>query len=1859
MSFFGQAPSNPFSTNKPAGSTMFGSTPSSGGGLFGTTAPTTTTSSFGAGGFGGGFGGSAATTASNPFGATSTGFGAQPTTTAAPFGTSFGAQPAQTSSPFGSGGFGAQPAQTSNPFGAQPTTAAAPFGGGFGAGSTTSTFGAQPTQASSPFGGGFGAQPTQQASSPFGFGSTATSGTLLGAQPTQQTSSPFGTTSFGAQPTQASISPFGQQQGFNSGGQFNGVKPVGTGNPPYKETSEGGVNLVSINAMEAYNGKSVEELRFEDYTKKEQTGSMGGGAGAISPFGSTLGQPSASSSPFGSTLGQPAPAQQSNMFGAPTTQSNPFGSTTTTQQSSNPFGGLGSLGNPSATSSPFGSLGGLGQQQQQQPTTQFNMTATQSNPFGASSTPTPFGQSSSLLTSGFPSTTSQPTSGGGLFGAVTQQQPSSGGGLFGQPTAQTSTPGGGLFGTQPATSGGGLFGQQQTTPQSTTGGGLFGPTSTTGGGLFGQPTSQPASGGGGLFGTTTQQQQPSSGGGLFGNPQQTTPTSTLFSTPSTSSTATPSLGLFGQPAQSTSGGLFSQPTQPSTGGLFSQPAQPSTGGLFSQPAQPSTGGGLFGNQPTASSGVPSLGGGLFGGMGSSATPSLSLGTPSMTSGGMFGQQQPSLTATMPTNGGLFGSMQPTAGTIQTTSVAQVAPIQITNDSISSQSPYFPVPASPFVQLVKSIKSVDSSPSTTGADSSASSSVAQLGRSTLSYHSYSGRPKLVPRRNAGFDFPTNQPSDSAVLANQPSTTSYLNNKPVSTLEKFVSKYSKTLNVNTSGETLQSLMPTQPKLYPTLDNPQQSSILSSSNNNQSNINNNNQSSSQQPTQQQQQQVQQQQPIQQQPAQQQQVQQQQQQPIQTSPKKSVTFINPHAPILTKPGYYCRPSLRELESMTESELASVREFTIERKGYGSVMFLGSTDVRDLNIDEIVTIDVREVSIYPDEETKPPVGQGLNKRSMVTLQQCWPKASDGSYRKSENYLARYKNALQRKAAEEQFTFIEYDGVSGEWRFKVEHFSKYSAPDDEFEDEDGEGEQQVQQQPQQQLISPQQPIISSKPKPKFSANISLDNDNETEITGLPSKYMKIPNQKRILNENKGLFNVDVPSNQSQIAPIQQPKIPVYDPLVLNNPNTKVQRILSPINPTFEQINLQSPKSTILKPSHFNTRQVQSQEQPFKKAQQLESSSAAKIKLDSKQFDVKVASKDSIFKGLVNNGQKTDASLILGRSFRVGWSPNGQFIVPSGKSIKTLTISNITTQSTTKVEPIVKSLKNHLTNSSVCSKDNRQGWFTLSKVQEQLQAYSNDDHYKHIWKLIVSLWGTEPETAYSEEMKRKLNLNQWLKDVIAPIAEKEQQQIKKKANHNYLEVLFSNLSAKKLKESIALANANKDYRLAIMMTQLWGSNESKILLTEQLRLWEEQGMLEKMDVKRIEIIKLLAGDIDEVYQNVNDWYRSFALDFWFRYSFDHPLSEVIKSYDISFLNGISKSPLPTYTNINSNEDNLFFDPCYLLLKLFSNERFDNFKALFYPENNGLDHFDYWLPWSLYTVLRSLPSLNKQSDLSNQYLLHSSFATQLERLGLWQWSIYILSHIPDHFTFFREEAMKSCISRHIHTIKEDGDEKKFLTKSLLIPETWIDEAFAWYNGYQHKEQNQIDYLLKSGQFSEAHNLIFNHFGPNYIISRKYDKLRDLLKKFQGHINDIGLWKFGGELFLNYIMLVTNFKECFGALETLPKSLDPKAIHQKLYKTTLDSSLFLAHLSELSQVSIIENSTKLFKITLSEMTKRLLEYCQETNELFELDRIRLNVLPIGFVRSLSKLPITEDQRLCSLESLSQQCQNNILDSIYANIN
>ena len=157
----------------------------------------------------------------------------------------------------------------------------------------------------------------------------------------------------------------------------------------------------------------------------------------------------------------------------------------------------------------------------------------------------------------------------------------------------------------------------------------------------------------------------------------------------------------------------------------------------------------------------------------------------------------------------------------------------------------------------------------------------------------------------------------------------------------------------------------------------------------------------------------------------------PLASRPARSVL------PVCANHNLWLKPSLEAMEGMTEHELSRVEHFQIGQYGIGSVTWPGLTDVRFLNIDDLIVFKKGSVTLFPDEELKPPVGTGLNKTAIIELF-VKPKNAELAKKYENRYVDEMRKLTESSGAE----FLSYDLEA--WRFRVEHFSTWGILDSEW-----------------------------------------------------------------------------------------------------------------------------------------------------------------------------------------------------------------------------------------------------------------------------------------------------------------------------------------------------------------------------------------------------------------------------------------------------------------------------------------------------------------------------------------------------------------------------------------------------------------------------------------------------------------------------------------------------------------------------------------------------------------------------------------------------------------------------------------------
>ncbi len=805
---------------------------------------------------------------------------------------------------------------------------------------------------------------------------------------------------------------------------------------------------------------------------------FGGGAPAPAPTG-LFGAPAAA--PSTGLFGAPAPAPGGSLFGAPA-PATPFGAPAPAPTAFGQPAAAPAFGSPAPA--PFGAApaaGGFGAPTQQTAGTASTPFTTTNRSDGSNTIVlqsitgmSQFEQKSfeelrlEDYAAGNKGTKGQaapaaPAAGGfGGFGAAPQPAPA-----FGQPAA---APAGGLFGSTAPAPAGGLFGAPAPAPSAfgqpaAAPAPLFGaaPAQAPAGGLFGAPAPAPAFGApapapafgaapapatGGLFGAPAAPAPAT--GGLFGAPAAPAPAAGgLFGAPAAPA---PAGGLFGAtPAPAPAGGLFGATPAPAAGGLFgATPAPAPAGGLFGAPA-PAASGGLFGAAPTPAkpgglfgAPTPAPAGGLFGAPSPAPTGGL-FGAPAPApAGGLFGAPAP--------GGGLFGAPAPApAGGLfgAPAAAAPVAPAPSAEAILAQQLAAVenqkkkielvqawsgnPSPGSkvvPSSQYDKDLGDWNGGGGSYATSSSALLSLRPTPRSAA---------KIRPR---GYTSTTKQ-SPIASLGRK-------NGSPILSPNRFVGSATKTLFIKPN-----SLTP-KPKTRLMLTNG-----ITNGNTPVAAVENGRNESPGLPTQQ----------ITNLKA--------AESPtvgtpsmngnkspgldlykeVVGSPDSSGGSPNPVSPVnaakhlvpkLTKRGYDVYPSMADLESMSEAELATVRGFKVERPGFGSVSWDGAVDVREVDIDVEVVIESKNVSVYDEAETignKPEQGSKLNRPAVITMYGIFPK--DGA-EASDEAKQKLSRKIEKTTHKMKAELLSFESDSGVWKFRVGHFSRYGLDDSDDESDDEE-----------------------------------------------------------------------------------------------------------------------------------------------------------------------------------------------------------------------------------------------------------------------------------------------------------------------------------------------------------------------------------------------------------------------------------------------------------------------------------------------------------------------------------------------------------------------------------------------------------------------------------------------------------------------------------------------------------------------------------------------------------------------------------------------------------------------------------------
>ena len=787
--------------------------------------------------------------------------------------------------------------------------------------------------------------------------------------------------------------------------------------------------------------------------------------------------------------------------------------------------------------------------------------------------------------------------------------------------------------------------------------------------------------------------------------------------------------------------------------------------------------------------------------------------------------------------------------------------------------------------------------------------------------------------------------------------------------------------------------------------------------------------------------------------------------SPRPSTnTKVKPGdlAPKLTKSGYFVTPSLSELSKMSEVELATVSGFSISREGFGRVVWEGAVDVRGIDLDAVVNIGIRDVSVYEQQEadgTKPPQGSKLNRPAIITIPKVFPKQGmNANADDIEKYTKRLKATTSTLGAE----FISYDSSSGEWVFRVSHFSKYGLLD-ESDDEESEGNDEgVPLSTEARSLVPKHTNFEfgecGGHSPVMAGAVRLYEGSPTTFT-VPADGEddndKTDNQNADDDDLALLSDVEMGSNEEQILEAANH---AYESLI--SPESTLQRghVMSD---EFVEVDLFQHEYIGL--------DVQNRLLPTPPTDE-------KLLV---RRSLGICARIAQSRGL-SLASETDFGLRMGGSFRIGWKPDGSILRVSSGGIIVQSRPEFSefherggqlleahrqyaTQSLLGPEQLpsfsfpgptgISSLRAALDaySKSLSPTDND----VPSKAFELISCLLEDSIYVHSHSLMLT-HTTEPnqdspQSGGLHAFKRWMR-NSCLKSAMLDINQAE-------LCNNALGAVFAALTSVNLETATAIASKYGYHQLSAMIAM--GPTCAEYL-QDQVRQWQVAGNVKFMSGDILRVYSLLGGDLKQEEQRYKcgnksiDWKRRLGMLFFYScdsYGGDFDVESLVNAYQSSVDHGVA--PVPRSDASTDDESCLLYRLLRIGHAIVTRKQSFDFliSDVISPAGHARSPHDFSVSFHLALSLSEIGCCSSLSDLE-MVKLYDGFAAQMISNGRWDLAVYAMLCSMDEsnlrFDAWRHARAKELVLRYFNA--SALPKRDFLVNMIGLPNAWFDECLA---------------------------------------------------------------------------------------------------------------------------------------------------------------------------------------------------------------
>ncbi|CAB1316396.1 unnamed protein product [Coregonus sp. 'balchen'] len=727
-----------------------------------------------------------------------------------------------------------------------------------------------------------------------------------------------------------------------------------------------------------------------------------------------------------------------------------------------------------------------------------------------------------------------------------------------------------------------------------------------------------------------------------------------------------------------------------------------------------------------------------------------------------------------------------------------------------------------------------------------------------------------------------------------------------------------------------------------------------------------------------------------------------------------HPAGIVLGRVGYYTIPAMDELAKMVdENGVCVVENFTVGRKGYGSVFFHGEVNVTGLNLDEIVHFRRKEVIVYLDDKNKPAEGEGLNRRAEVTLDGYGLHDSD----EDEDVPLKVdpkklKTATTLPPGLQQLpTFQQQEAPQAQSTAVLELLNRVSEVDSDMADI-------TQDAPGESILGGEEgeSVMGEEKGSRLGTVTPVEHDSVSASSQIASSLGINPHTLQIMKAS--LFAED-DDDMFQEQGGMKSSLDVTSPHI-HLPGTQGRPSIGGLLQTrFSGTGLFFQHHDVPFGGGLPGRQSMSRASPAVPDPSRVSPWPSFL-LPAPTAEATVRTGRLLM----------DAALFTGRSFRVGWGP-GWTLVHCGDGLNSP--FKVVIEQVVGLEPrdseesqavYQRPLEIGLKHSSISTEgacpfiQPQSGVAALHEYADWItdlnqEAGAGDavlGHWAQVWTLCEALWGrlgsaeTEPEpgtSGYLQRLERRRSFSAWLSHSAT---QRIEQEVGLNQGGGNVEAIFSYLTGHGISDACRLAQKSGDHRLSLLLSQAVGSQYGRELLALQLSDWNRMQTDSFLPEERLRIFALLAGK--PVWQSTDcvvnvcselDWKRCVAVHLWYVLPPTASIADALAKYEAAF-QGSAKgqkyacAPLPPYLDQSDQLDmeeeeskRPLYDICFHLLKLYSDRHY-SLQQLLDPLTVTWKRLDYRLSWHLWSVLQALHYTHLSP--ARQGLIHTSYAAQLE-------------------------------------------------------------------------------------------------------------------------------------------------------------------------------------------------------------------------------------------------------------------------------